>query len=94
MDADEEAWLEQQLAISRDYNARLAIILEATETATEHESGCDVCVHILTMIPKEVPEFVASFDRAGPVLDRERIPVGIWTFPRRDFLWHERRHGG
>jgi len=94
MDADEEAWLKHQLAISRDYHARLAIIIEATETATAHESDCDVCAHILTMIPKDVPEFVTSFDRSGPVLDREDIPVGIWTFPRREFLWHESRHGG
>ena len=90
---DEDAWLEQQLAISRDFHARLAIITEAFTTATAHEYDCDVCAHILTMIPIDVPEFVAAFDRTGPVLDHDRIEVGgIWTFTRRDFLWHESRH--
>jgi hypothetical protein len=94
VDEGEEAWLERQLAVSRDYHARLAIITEAVDTATSHERDCDVCAHILTMIPGDVPGFVAAFDRAGPVLNHDLIEVGdIWSFTRRDFLWHESRHG-
>jgi hypothetical protein len=90
---EERAWLDRQMERSRIYHERLAIITEAWDTATAHEADCDVCAHILTMIPRDVPEFVAAFDRAGPVLDQERITVGgIWSFPRKDFLWHGSGH--
>jgi hypothetical protein len=93
MDENMEAWVEYWAAESRAYHERLAIITEAFDTATAHESDCDVCAHILTLIPRDIPEFQAAFDRAGPVLDHELIEVGgIWAFPRRDFLWHESHH--
>jgi hypothetical protein len=91
---EDRAWFDLQMERSRIYHERLAIIIDVQNTATDHEADCDVCAHILTMIPRDVPEFVAAFDRAGPVLDDQRVTIGgIWSFPRRDFLWHESRHG-
>jgi len=53
-----------------------------------------VCAHIFEMTPRDVPDFLAAFDRSGSVLDQDRITVGgIWTFARRDFLYHESDHG-
>jgi hypothetical protein len=88
------AWVEYWYEVGRQHREMMARIVAAFDTAGAHEADCDVCAHILTMVPRDVPDFLDAFDRAGPVLDHALITVGgIWSFPRRDFLWHERRHG-
>ena len=93
--AEERAWVDGQLAISAEYHARLTDIIRAYAAAMVHQGDCDVCHAILDMVPRDVPDFIAAFDRAGPVLGQERITVGgVWTFDRAAYLWHESQHGG
>jgi len=52
------------------------------------------------MNPREVPEFLVAFDRAGPVRGHDRITVaGVWTSSReaastRPITTAIRRDGG
>ena len=74
--------------------AMMDLIQDALVVASINRAKCDVCAHIFEMTPRDVPDFLAAFDRSGPVLDQDRITVGgIWTFARRDFLYHESDHG-
>lgn len=86
--------LDRWIAISNDYHARLAVILDATETASEHEGDCEVCAVILEIKPRDVPDFLAALEHVGPILGQESITVGgVWTFSREAYLWHESQHG-
>ena len=95
-DSDEDlaAWVEYWVEVGRQHRAMMDLIQDALVVASINRAECDVCAHIVEMTPRDVPDFLAAFDRSGSVLDQDRITVGgIWTFARRDFLYHESDHG-
>ena len=65
-DAEGQAWYVHQLALSREYHARLAVITAAFATAQAHEGDCDVCAAILDIIPRDIPNFSMPSTGSGP----------------------------